>query len=324
MKKYTIQQLSRKIKSELRKRGYRYEKHNLKSPYSNSQYFRYYNKNTRSEIRVSDHDYPNHNHTFRGWDFDINYWDDNWEDFIEDLDWYSEDNDEYEKAVFVKELLKQKEKTMNKKKIAKELLKLAKEVISYDKDWSYGDRSAPSTPWGKAQTAQNIERGVVFYTTAGHGGLAVANGVARRKLTPQARAIGEKRGQYYWFEEDVAVDIPMYENEDWMKKLAPRVTKKELEKTIERYYPEYFDENSINEKKKEEENENSKPKMKDLKVGDELIFSGLNINKVLVEETGSREIRGQDSKSGQFYRIPSRYYKYVVEIKRNNKTLWER
>ena len=213
---------------------------------------------------------------------------------------------------------------MDNKKVARELLKLAKGLIAYDKSWSDGDRTAPQTPWGRAQTAQIVERGVVFYTTAGHGGLAVANGVARRKLTPQARAIGEKRGQYYWFEEDVAVDVPMYENNDWMKKLAPRTTKNDLEKAIRKYYPEYFDEDSISDKKREEENENSKPKMKDLKVGDELTFSGLSINKVLVEETGSREIRGQDNKSGQFYRIPSRYYKYVVEIKRNNKTLWEK
>ena len=81
----TVPILSRKVKTILRQYGYQYDKQNSKSPYSNSQYFHYWNINTKGEIRISDHAYPNSNHNFRGWDIDTRFWDDNWDDFIEDL-----------------------------------------------------------------------------------------------------------------------------------------------------------------------------------------------------------------------------------------------
>ena len=51
--------------------------------------------------------------------------------------------------------------------------------------------------------------------TPGHGGLKVTGGAARRFLTAQARAIGDKWSGAYWYEEDVTYTVPFYENPKW-------------------------------------------------------------------------------------------------------------
>ena len=49
------------------------------------------------------------------------------------------------------------------------------------------------TPWGDADFEYPITKGVAWYSTPSHGGLKVSGGAARRYLSPQARAVGEKR-----------------------------------------------------------------------------------------------------------------------------------
>jgi hypothetical protein len=58
-----------------------------------------------------------------------------------------------------------------------------------------------STPWGTAQTARSFGRGIIQYSTAGHGGFHVSSGLLRRMDK-------DMRGDIYaplgWFEEDCA------------------------------------------------------------------------------------------------------------------------
>jgi len=114
-----------------------------------------------------------------------------------------------------------------------------------DKSWDDYDRSAPKTPWGPAQDAYVIDRGVAWYSTAGHGGMKVARGVAQKMLSDAARKMGDLWGGAYWYEEDVGWAIPCYEVPKWdallTRKLGGSIhTKDMLGKIIERNYPKYF------------------------------------------------------------------------------------
>jgi hypothetical protein len=114
-----------------------------------------------------------------------------------------------------------------------------------DGDWSDYDTSAPNTIWGKAQTMYEIQRGVRWFSTAGHGGLAIADGVARKTLTPAAYKMGAKSWGYLWYEEDVAYAIPFYEHPEWGVILSHKAggsagSKEQFESTIKHYFPQYF------------------------------------------------------------------------------------
>ena len=114
-----------------------------------------------------------------------------------------------------------------------------------DRDWADGDRSAPRTPWGQAQTEYKIVPGVSWFSTAGHGGMRVAPSVARKMLSPAAIKHGEVWGGAFWYEEDVAYSIPFLENPEWdhiaARKMGSRVGRpEEHERTIRQYFPRYF------------------------------------------------------------------------------------
>lgn len=110
--------------------------------------------------------------------------------------------------------------------------------------WGDGDRTAPWTPWGPAQYGTEIMRGVRVYGTAGHGGMAVAQGVARKLLTPAALKMGEFANGYYWYEEDAAIEIPFYERPEWFRKLQNRDMSEQerarSEASLRRWSPRYF------------------------------------------------------------------------------------
>jgi len=85
------------------------------------------------------------------------------------------------------------------------------EYVSYSRGGSW-------TPWGSAQNARTIQRGVQFYSTAGHGGLGITEAVAEKHLTDAARiAAGRPKQGKYWFEEDVDAAIPLYEQPEWAR-----------------------------------------------------------------------------------------------------------
>jgi len=121
----------------------------------------------------------------------------------------------------------------------------AKVAARPDGDWGDRDPKAPKTPWGPAQMAYQALRGVVWYSTAGHGGLKIAPGIAKRMLTPAAIKMGESWGGALWYEEDVAYAIPFYEHPEWARILDSKMggrsgTREQLEKSIRSYFPRYF------------------------------------------------------------------------------------
>ena len=110
----------------------------------------------------------------------------------------------------------------------------------------YGDESKIWTPWGPAQNVEDIARGVRWVSTAGHGGLGVAKGVAQSQLSPAARKLGMYGNGYFWYEEDVQYAIAFYEHPEWGQKLKSVAggsvqSKEQLGETIKKYFPEYFE-----------------------------------------------------------------------------------
>ena len=110
---------------------------------------------------------------------------------------------------------------------------------------------AVSTPWGESQHSTQIVRGAVFHTTAGHGGVHIAERLAGRVLSKFVRNRGIKDGSGYWYEEDCDISLPMYElmkaghadkvceffcNLDSEKVMAT------ISDSIRRWNPEYFNE----------------------------------------------------------------------------------
>lgn len=117
------------------------------------------------------------------------------------------------------------------------------------------------TPWGKADTVHKLMKGVIEVGTPTHGGILVGRAVARKLLSPQAQCIGFSWGQYLAFEEDCACYAFIYENaaiyaEHFTKNNPRTVTehpetttatywRKEAKERLQRYYSEYFKEETI-------------------------------------------------------------------------------
>jgi hypothetical protein len=134
---------------------------------------------------------------------------------------------------------------MNRDKVASELVRLAKELVAVDPSVVYEFGRGAKTPWGKAEVRYDIKPGVAFYETPSHGGLGIGRNVAKNYLSPAAQKIGERSGSILWFEEDVAIAAPLYENPDWASKIGVRVNKSSLEKELRTYYPEYFEDSDV-------------------------------------------------------------------------------
>lgn len=138
---------------------------------------------------------------------------------------------------------------------------------------------ATSTPWGQSQHCTKITTGVSFHSTAGHGGVCVSRGKAKKFLSPVARKMAIDYGNGYWFEEDCLYAIPFYENEEWRnvcnEKLGLKtpMTKEKLEEGIRRYHHEYFNEDFKNKV-------NNIPDFDDIEVGDTIITEA-NHSKVI-------------------------------------------
>ena len=182
------------------------------------------------------------------------------------------------------------------------------------KEWSDDDQTAPRTPWGKAQIAYQGIRGVTWYITAGHGGLCISAALARARLSPAALALGERYGGGYWYEEDCAWSAVAYEYPDWINstRTAPTaVTKDEAEKTLRRWFPEYFTKTY-----------QAPYKSSDLQPGMTLYFEGLTIKSAkFVEFTG----RSMTIEDGMNYRLPRVMYdRNVVKIMDGDRVIWQK
>ena len=186
-----------------------------------------------------------------------------------------------------------------------------------------------NTPWGKSDTEYPIERGVVWYGTPGHGGLGIAASVAKKKLTPQAIALGDKRGGTYWYEEDVAWTIPFYENPEWDKKLVKQSggkssSKSYLASQIKSYFPEYFDKKFIAKASGSAENAKNFPK---LELKDVITLYGSSEYQII--DTSGKSYIVVDISNMRKYKVGiARFKRDATKVQRPDgsklKTIWEK
>ena len=106
-----------------------------------------------------------------------------------------------------------------------------------------------NTPWGQSDHKTTYMRGFHFVNTPGHGGFAVSKALALKLLSPKAIAIaGQELGGYIFFEEDCAFAFPLFESETLYNAYTSKNTrsiplsKEDLKKTIEQWFPNYFHE----------------------------------------------------------------------------------
>lgn len=111
---------------------------------------------------------------------------------------------------------------------------------------SKGYDMGPSTPWGKAQGSYRLARGVIFYYTAGHGGMKVSKRIAEKYMTEYARKHCINRYGAYWYEEDCDINLPLYELSmnlpgfaDKALEFSKSATKERLEERIHEYFKDY-------------------------------------------------------------------------------------
>ena len=94
------------------------------------------------------------------------------------------------------------------------------------------------TPWGMSHSIDAVCRGVRWVSTPGHGGLAISRALAEKKLSQAALSIGEFANGYYWYEEDCACMVPIFE----CPKFDDRpFDAEEFKESIQRFFPEYFE-----------------------------------------------------------------------------------
>lgn len=67
------------------------------------------------------------------------------------------------------------------------------------------------TPWGRSDSQKKIVEGVFSVTTPSHGGLMIKKDFAEKNLSKAARRRGLLCGEYLAYEEDVLVNIPLFE-----------------------------------------------------------------------------------------------------------------
>jgi hypothetical protein len=94
-----------------------------------------------------------------------------------------------------------------------------------------------STPWGVAQTAKHFGRGIVQYSTAGHGGFHVSAGLLKQMPEYLQTADLYASGADGWFEEDcawaiVAVCFP---------ERFPQQARLDAVRTMQSTYPEQWE-----------------------------------------------------------------------------------
>ena len=185
---------------------------------------------------------------------------------------------------------------MNSIKIAKDLVKMARELVA---------ESGTQTPWGLSQSAKQIVRGITVYGTANHGGICVAPGAAKW-LSKFTVSNGMRWGGGYWYEEDCAADLVLY---DLAKNLSG------AESAIRRVFPGYTEEKFV-----------PPPRARELKEGDAIYLeNGYAYNPIEFKEMNGQDLNCWSNNHETLVRLRFRnYLKDAVKIVRDGRTVWER
>lgn len=72
-------------------------------------------------------------------------------------------------------------------------------------------REPSMSPWDEVQQCETIAEGIYSVSTAGHGGIMIAEELAPYVLSPEALSEGMREGGYYCYEEDALQCIPLRE-----------------------------------------------------------------------------------------------------------------
>lgn len=96
------------------------------------------------------------------------------------------------------------------------------------------------TPWGVALDTQQLEEGVFWVETAGHGGLLIEAAQAKAMLSEQARQIGRSWHDFIAFEQEHDMMVVFYEHPEWYPWAEEELTEKLAEDSIRQHHPQYF------------------------------------------------------------------------------------
>jgi hypothetical protein len=104
-------------------------------------------------------------------------------------------------------------------------------------DWPPVSHSITTpTPWGMAQSATYFGKGLISYSTAGHGGFHVSNSLLKRIPAYLQTADAYANGQAGWFEEDCASAIVIV----CLPEFFPTHWRYNAIETMQKYYPEQW------------------------------------------------------------------------------------
>ena len=96
------------------------------------------------------------------------------------------------------------------------------------------------TPWGLAQTQQQLNEGVFLLTTTESGGLLITREKAITTLSEKARKIGIPWHDFFAFAQDDAMMVVFYEHPEWYPWVEEELTVKFADDSLRLHYPEYF------------------------------------------------------------------------------------
>jgi len=103
---------------------------------------------------------------------------------------------------------------------------------------SYQEGKGPSTPWGRAQYSLTFARGVASVGCAGHGGIRVSRGLAKKKILPEVLKAAIETPGYFWFEEDCAYSLVVLSMKDLF--FDPQIIES-AKNSARNYFPEEYE-----------------------------------------------------------------------------------
>jgi len=184
-----------------------------------------------------------------------------------------------------------------------------------------------STPWGRAQYSQQLERGVTWYGTAEHGGLSVSLSWAEGNLTRHAMYLGKFWGGKLWYEKNRACSIVFLEHPKLGQRRDGRpVDNTKAEAVVRRWHSIYFDK----EFQEAAAKAGSVPLAEDLEKGDKLVlscFGGMGNEEVLtllgVYNNGKSALV-EDDCLGRSKLPRPQMYNYLLRVERDGEVIWKR
>lgn len=96
------------------------------------------------------------------------------------------------------------------------------------------------TPWGKAQTKQQLDEGVYWVTTEIYGGLLIEKERAQALLSTRACRIGMPWNDFLAFEQEHAMMVVFYEQPQLYPWVEEELSAKLAEDVLRLRYPDYF------------------------------------------------------------------------------------